>query len=349
MKISREFKVGSLIIMAIALLYWGMNFMKGNDIFSEHRTFYSIYDNIEGLSVNKPVLINGLQIGQISEIYFHPDNSGRLVVKFKIDSDYPIPDNSVARIHNMSILGERAVIFDLGDSFDMAITGDTLYSGVEGNLSDALEEELAPIKAKADKLLGSLDSTVVMLSNFLNKKTQGDFVNTVVNLSETFENLRKASESLERMIAANEDSINKFIGNLTAISQNLADNGENLDVILTNFSSITDTIVKADIYKTITDLNDVMSRTDSIMTKINNGEGSIGMLINDPELYDNLAESSNSLNRLLLDIKYNPNKYLQFSVFGSKERLSEEDIQELEEKRKELEKEQQNKEDNPKK
>ena len=337
MKISREFKVGGLIVISILLMYWGVNFLKGNDIFQEKRYYYAVYENIEGLTVNKPVNINGLKVGQITNIYFHPDLSGRLVVVFDISSEYPIPSNTVAKIHSIGFLGERAIALSLGNSFDMIRPGDTLYSGVESNLTDAVSQQIAPIKEKTEKLLGSLENVIDLLTGFLNKKTQQDFVATVVNLRETFENLEKASESLNHMISANEDSISKFIGNLTSLSQVLAANGDNLNNIMTNFSNISDTIAQANISETIIKLNDVMTRTDSIMGKINNGEGTIGMLINDPELYNNLADATSSLDRLLLDIKYNPNKYLQFSVFSSKTRLSEQEIEELEELRKQQE------------
>ena len=315
-------------------MYWGVNFLKGNDIFKEKRFYYAVYENIEGLTVNKPVNINGLKVGQITDIYFHPDLSGRLIVVLDINSEYPIPSNSVAKIYSLGILGERAIALDLGNSFDMIIPGDTLYSGVESNLADAVSQQLAPLKDKAEDLLGSLDTVITRLTGFLNEKTQQDFIGTVVNLRKTFENLEASSESLRYMIEANEDSIGKFISNLTSLSNTLAANGDNLNNIMTNFSNISDTIAQANISETIIKLNEVMIRTDSIMGKINNGEGTIGMLINDPELYNNLADASNSLDRLLLDIKYNPNKYLQFSVFSSKTRLSETEIEELEDLRK---------------
>ncbi|MCT4623041.1 MAG: MlaD family protein [Schleiferiaceae bacterium] len=334
MKISREFKVGVIIVISALLLYWGINFMKGNDIFAENRIFYATYENIEGLTVNKPVNINGLQVGQIKEIYFHPDTSGKIMVVLEINNNYPIPSNTIALIHSIGFLGEHVISLDLGDSFDMALSGDTLYTGKDGDLVDAVNQQVAPIKAKAEKLLGTLDTVANTLSEFLNENTRQDFMSSFVNLRQTFENLERSSASLERIITSNEDSISKFVGNLTALSQTLAENSDNLDNILTNFSSISDTIAKANIYEAISSLNEALATADSIVTKINEGDGSIGKLINDPELYDNLAEASNSLNRLLLDIKYNPNKYLQVSVFGSKERLSEEDIMEIEELRK---------------
>lgn len=335
MKISREFKVGSFIMVAAALLYWGTNFLKGNDIFSDNRTFYAVYENIEGLSVNKAVQINGLKIGQIKQIYFHPDNSGRILVVFEISSDYPIPSNSIANIHSVSLLGDNVIALELGSSFDMALAGDTLASGADANLSDAMYEEIAPLKAKAEHLLNTLDTAVRQITGFLNDNTRQDFIKTFESLRATFENLERATYDIDLIIENNTDSINKMVGNFTAISQTLKDNGENLDNILTNFSDITDTIAKADLHETLISLNDVVSRADTIMSKIDRGEGSIGKLINDPGLYENLEEASNSLNRLILDIKYNPNKYVQVSVFGSKEQLSEEDIDKLEQKRKE--------------
>lgn len=335
MKISREFKVGGLIIVAAVLLYWGANFLKGNDIFSNNRTFYAVYENIEGLSVNKPVQINGLKIGQITQIDFHPDKSGRILVVFEVKSDYPIPSNSVAYIHSVSLLGENVIALELGSSIDQALTGDTLASGTDGNLTDAMYEQIAPLKAKAEHLLNTLDTAVSQVTGFLNDNTRQDFIQTFKSLRTTFENLERSTYDIEMIIETNSDSLTQFVNNLTAISRTLMENGDNLDNILTNFSEISDTIAKADIHETLISLNDVVSRTDTIMAKIDRGEGSVGKLINDPGLYENLEEATNSLNRLILDIKYNPNKYVQVSVFGSKEQLSEEDIDKLEKKRKE--------------
>lgn len=334
MKISKEFKVGSIIVIAILFLYWGVNFMKGNDLFQKTRYFYVVYPNTEGLTVAKPVNINGFKVGQVSEMYFHPDQSGEIVVKFNVESDYPIPDNSIAKIHSMSLLGEMAIAIELGQSFELAETGDTLMGDREGDLSDEVSKQVAPIKAKAEHLLGSLDTAVTLLTGFLNEQTRKNFTSTFVNLSETFENLEKTSRSLEEIVSGNKEEINSFIRNLSSISSNLENNNEDLSNIINNFSDISDTLAKADFYNTIEKLHSTLATADSIMQKVNTGEGSLGLLINDDKLYNNLEDAANSLDRLLLDIKYNPNKYVQFSVFGSKERFSEEDIDKIEEERK---------------
>ena len=204
MKISREFKVGGFIVVAAALLYWGTNFLKGNDIFSNNRTFYAVYENIEGLSVNKPVQINGLKIGQIKKINFHPDNSGRILVVFEISSDYPIPSNSIANIHSVSLLGDNVIALELGSSFDMAITGDTLESGADANMSDAMYEQIAPLKAKAEHLLNTLDTAVSQITGFLNDNTRQDFIKTFESLRATFENLERSTADLEIIIEKTE-------------------------------------------------------------------------------------------------------------------------------------------------
>ena len=335
MKVSKEFIIGVFIILAIALAYWGVNFLKGKDIFAEDRHFYAIYDNIEGLTVAKPVNINGYKVGQISDIYFHPDTSGRLVVRFEVNSDYPIPANSVARIYSTSILGERAIELKIGDSFDLSKIGDTLYSDIQGDLTEEVNQQVAPIKHKAEKLLGSLDTAVTLLTGFLTEQTRQDFVSTFVNLRNTFDNLEKTSLSLAKIMESSEGDIDMFLSNIGSISSNLEQNNEQLTNVIQNFSSISDSIAQADIKQTVTDLNQVLLKADDIIKKVDQGEGSLGMLINDKELYDNLADASKSLDRLLLDIKYNPNKYVQFSVFNSKERFSDEEIEEIERMRKE--------------
>ncbi len=329
-RISREFKVGFFIVLAIALFYWGFNYLKGNDVFAPSEFYYAVYNNTEGLTKAKSVQINGFEVGLIDDIYFHPDKSGRLVVKIKMTQEYPLPKNSQALIHSSGLLGERNIQLVLGDAADMATFGDTLASAVEGSLTDAVNAQVAPIKAKAEKLLGSLDTAVTLLTGYLSEDTRQNFKKSFESLNRTFENLDHSSEVLDMYLVQNKGSFDKFAVNLASISENLKSNNANITTVLSNLSSITDSLKKVQIAQTFAKVDHAIGQLDEVLSKINRGEGTMGALVNDQELYVNLEDASSSLNRLLLDIKYNPNKYLQFSVFGSQKYYTDAEIEEIE-------------------
>jgi len=343
LKISREFKVGFYLVLAIALLYWGINYLKGTDVLQSGRVYYSVYQNTEGLTKAMAVQINGYQVGLIDKIYFHPDRSGKLIVKMQIQEDYPIAANTIAQIHSSGLLGEKSIALILGNSEQLAQDGDTLKSAVEGSLSEEVNKQVAPIKAKAEKLLGSLDTAVTLLTGFLNENTRRDFVQTFDNLRKTFENLEHGSSVLDAYLAENKASFDALADNLESISANLAQNNENITLVLSNLNEVSDSLSKVNIKQTFDQVNSAAYQLNQALTKINNGEGSLGELINDKRLYENLNDAAESLDRLLLDIKYNPNKYFNVSLFGSKRYYTEDEIREIEKEIKAREKaEQQN-------
>jgi phospholipid/cholesterol/gamma-HCH transport system substrate-binding protein len=344
LKISREFKVGFYIVLAISLFYWGFNYLKGNDVFAGSKMFYAIYDNTEGLTKAKSVQINGFQVGLIDDIYFHPDGSGRLVVKIKMELDYPLPEDSRAMIHSSGLLGERNIQLLIGKSSTILIPGDTLASDTESSLSDAVNAQVAPIKAKTEKLLGSLDTAVTLLTGFLSADTRENFKRSFESLNQTFIRLDNSSAILEAYLKNNQAHFSKLAENLESISENLKSNNSNITAVLSNLNAVTDSLKRVNIAQTFAQVDHAVGQLDEVVTKINNGEGTLGQLTNNPQLYNNLEDATSSLDRLLLDIKYNPNKYLQFSVFGSQKYYSDAEIQEIEKELKQRRKEQQEEE-----
>lgn len=243
LKISREFKVGLYFVLAVAVIYWGVNFLKGNDVFASGTIYYAVYNNTEGLTKAKAIQINGYQVGLVDEIYFHPDRSGRLIVKMRMAEEYPLAKNTVARIHSTGLLGEKSIQLMLGDSGSgMAQTGDTLRSDVEGSLTEEVNRQVAPIKAKAERLLGSLDTAVTLITGFLNEDTRNNFVKSFENLQRTFENLENSSAVLNAYLVSNKDEFDALASNLESISDNINSNNENITTVLTNLASITDSL-----------------------------------------------------------------------------------------------------------
>lgn len=330
LKISKEFKVGFFIILAILILYWGLNYMKGNDVFSRSLIFYAIYDNTEGLTPGKSVVINGYPIGLIDAIYFHPDMSGRLVVKMKQLKDYPVTRNSIAQIHSVGFLGEKNISLLIGDSKELLQTGDTLRSSVESSLTDEVSAQVAPIKAKAENLLLSLDTAVSLLSGFLTPTTQRNFEDSFQSLRNTFDNLETSSDILNRVLSQNESRIGNIATNLESVTKMIEDNNQNINNILKNLDAVTDQLKRIEIEQTFKNFDVAVVELKEIIEKINTGEGTMAELVNNQELYNNLEDASYALNRLLLDVKYNPNKYFNFSIFGNTRYYTEEEINELE-------------------
>lgn len=306
----------------VGTLYWGVNFLLGSDVFASHTTVYGIYNHTQGLDEGRPVTINGNTIGIVQAIDFMPDYSGDLVVSFQINTEYPIPLNSQAVITG-DVLGNKRVEILLGDSEGLAGNGDTILTGIQPGLTEAVNEQLAPLKAKTERLLGSLDTALAVIQGFLTPETQRDFRSTFANLNQSFENMKSITEKIDGPIEG-------IVNNIATLTETLSANSGRLDSIFANMESLTDTLAKARIAQTMNELALAANQANTLLEKANNGEGTLGQLLNDQELYDNLTKASQSLDRLLLDFRYNPNRYVEFSIFGSSPRYSQEEIEALE-------------------
>lgn len=332
LKISKEFKVGVIFVACILLLYWGVNFLTGTDILSSSKLVYGVYEHTQGLDAGRPVNINGNRVGVVQKIDFKPDFSGELIVTFEMTTDYPIPSNSMAVI-NGDVLGNKRVDIILGSGEEFISAGDTIPTGVQPGLTEAVNEQLAPLKAKTERLLGSLDTALAVFQGFLNEETERDFRNSFSNLNKSFTNLESISHELDVYVKGNRQRFETITANLESITTNFADNGGKLDSIFSNLNSITDTLAKARIAETMNSLAAATKTANELLMKANNGEGTLGQLMTDEELYKNLTEAAENLDRLLLDLRYNPNRYIEFSIFGSSPRYSAEEIDEMEAER----------------
>ncbi len=326
MKVSREFKVGLIAIIAMVLLYWGFNFLKGQDVFENKKVVYAIYDRVEGLTAAKPVYVNGFKIGMVDDIYFHPDGSGKLIVTFNITSDFNIPKDSKAIIQSADLLGDKAVGLILGESKENLASGDTLFAEVELSLTEEVNKQVAPLKNKIEKLFGSVDTVLVLLSGFLDENAQNNFGKTFSSLKNSFESLETTLDNLDKTVATSQGDIVSTFDNLAKITGNLEENSEELSTIFTNFSAISDSLSKVRFQQTFKSLNDALVSASEVLEKVNTGDGTAGKLINDPELYDNLKKASEELDLLLLDIKYNPGRYIDLSLFGKRKDYNEEEL-----------------------
>lgn len=322
-KYSTEIKTGLIAIVAIALFIWGYNYLKGNNILSKQREFYAVYEKIEGLNTSNPVMINGVKVGTVQDIYFHPDNSGRVVVHMILENtEFHIPTNTVAMITSADLLGSKSIDLVLGDTTTLAASGDTLDAVIKASFTDEINKTVEPIKARTISLLQEIDSVLVMIRGVFNQETQDNLTQSIENLRKTIVNLESTTADIDTLVSTETTRISQILANIQSISKNLKDNDENITNILNNLSAVSDTLKRAEIASTIANANKVIAETSVIMEKINKGEGTMGMLVNNDSLYHSLNEATQELDRLFEDMRENPGEYVHFSIFGRKHRLN---------------------------
>ena len=304
MKLTREIKTAILVIASILLFIWGYSFLKGKDLFTNYKTLYVEYDNVEDLSQSAPVTLNGLAIGKVTKITIN-ETTGKLMVELQLKTDFPISKTSTAALYSPSLIGGKQIkiIPNLADK-ELAAEGQTLAPAVELGLTESLGGKIEPIEAKLNLMLANINTLVAGLNNVLDKKGQEDLKKSLAELSQTMEQFHKASGSINSILDTNKAQINGAVTNFNKMSS--------------NFNKISDSLNKADLGKTVRSLNHTLAKVDGIMANLNAGKGSAGKLLNDDALYNNLAKTSKELELLLQDVRLYPTRYVNVSLFGKK-------------------------------
>jgi len=305
MKISNEIKVGFVSVFAMAMMIWGYNYLKGTNLFVKSKTVYTIYPKVPGLSISSPIIINGVQSGVVDDIYFHQDKSSRVIVRLNItESGLKIPKNSIAELISTDFLGSKAIGLKLGDSKIGTIeNGDTLQSDFEISMLEDFSEQMLPIKEKAENMMVSMDSAI----NTFNK--------TLVNLDELFNERNKRNLSLA--IANLKTTIESF--NTVAINFNSTLN-TSIKPTMKTFKELGDSIKTWEVNLTLGKAQNTLDSMSLMLHKINSGEGTMGQLINNDSLYNNLEAVTKSLDLLLIEVNEHPKRFVHFSLFGRKEK-----------------------------
>lgn len=304
MKITREIKTAILVITSILLFIWGYSFLKGKDLFANYKTFYVEYKNVEGLTASAPVTINGMVIGKVNSIKIN-DQTGNLLVELQLKTDFPISKSSVATIYEPGLIaGKQIAIYPNFNDKVLAVDGQKLEGNVELGLTGALGEKLAPVQEKVEKLMLSADKLISGLNNVLDKKGQEDLKKTLAELSVTMEQFHKVSLSANTILDDNKAQIKGVVTNFNKISN--------------DFSKISDSLNKADLGKTVKNLNETLAKVDGLMRGLESGKGTMGKLLKDETMYANLSKTSKELELLLQDVRLNPTRYVNVSLFGKK-------------------------------
>jgi len=315
MKISKETKIGAIFIFGAVLLLWGYNFLKGEDIFTKSRTVYAVYKNVSGLAKSNPVYINGMQVGQVTQMYFNPSMNGEIIVGLTITQNFPIPKNSIAEITSTDLMGTKAINLNLGASSEMIANGDTIASKLTATLTEQVEETIGPLKNRAEELLGNIDEILSSLNAVLSDQQVNSLKESIASLQKTLHGTDHLVKNVDQLVSDEKERATAIMANLESITNNFKNNNEKLNNIISNFSSLSDTLVQANIAGTLLSVNKSMTDFQQIMEKINSGKGSMGLLVNNDSLYLELEKSSRDLNLLLEDIRLHPKKYVKLSLF----------------------------------
>jgi phospholipid/cholesterol/gamma-HCH transport system substrate-binding protein len=312
MKISNETKIGALTTIAITILLLGYSFLRGNDLFSASNRFFAVYKSVDGLSVSKPVLVNGFQIGRISRMELRGD--GHTLVEFNIDRKYHVPSNTLAKLVSTDLLGSKAIVFEYGNSNTEAQDKDTLKAGIQGSLAQSLQ----PIQTKAESLMAKLDSTFGAVNKILNPEFQRNVDRSFLSIANSLQTLESTTKKIDALLGDQSGHINEILTNTATVSSNLKTSTANINSITTNFNKVSADLAAANLKQTLDNTNKVILDLQTTLSKINDTKGSAGLLLNDDKLYKNLADASDNLNKLLIDLKANPKRYVSISVFGGK-------------------------------
>jgi len=303
LKITKEIKAGILVIASISLFIWGYSYLKGKDILNDYKTFFVKYDNVEGLASTAPITINGLVVGQVSGIKLQPN--GEILVQLQIKNDFPFSKSSVVAIYEPGLIaGKQLQIIPNFKDNSLAVSGDTLTSSVKKGLTDLVSDKLAPLQQKIEKMIVNADLLLTNLNEVLDTKSKENLKNSISNLSKTIEGINSVVDNANSILLNNKGNIDKTLTNLNKVS--------------TDFSKISDSLSKANITKVVTNLEKTLSNVDKIMNDLQSGKGSLGKMVNDDALYNNLEKTSKELELLLQDLRLNPTRYVNVSLFGKK-------------------------------
>lgn len=318
MKITKEVKTGFVVIVTLVAFYALYNFLKGKNLFSGGSTYYVKYEDVSGLAPSKPVTVNGLRIGRVDEIKIMDKHTPiYFVVKIVLDKDIDFSKNTIAQIHEPGLMSGAEIRLLLDYNGVKAQGGDTLRGTVKSSLTDVFSKELEPTKQKLDSLLVTFNSTMSSVDKMLDEENRENLKKILISLDRTLNSfgqtsnsLTRTSEEINKMVATNNSQLNK-----TLVSAEQA---------MGKFGTVADKMNNLELEQIIANFEQASNKLNATLDNINNSKGTLGAILNDRELYDNLTKTSKTLEELLSDLKENPNRYVQFSIFGKKQAVPKE-------------------------
>ncbi len=315
LKRKREVKLGILLTLALFIFVWGINYLRGTDIFTPQIRFHIVYEDVTGLMETNPVTVNGVNVGQVHRIAFHPDGSGNVVVSATVDRQVDIPANSIARLTS-EIVGTNKIIVELGDHHEVISSGDTLAGIKEPGMTEQIERHIGPVRDQAERLMGQADTLFVALNHILNEEHREMIASGMASLDNTLKHMESTTAQLDKTMTVELERLGRIMAHAEAILHNLDDNQEVINHIMANISDVSDQLTSDEFKYTIRQASQAVTDLSMILERVREGEGSAGMLLQDEALYHNLSNASDELEKLLEDIRKHPERYFRISVFG---------------------------------
>lgn len=303
MKFKKEIKIALIVTLIMLLFLWGHNFLKGRNLFSAYNYYQAYFEKIDGLQISSPVTINGFVVGVVSDIQFASEKLDRLAVEIGVKKSFNIPDNSVIMITG-DLLGSKSIVLMLGDSETMVKNGGILTGSTTPDLVETITGKLIPIADSADKLMVSIDSLLQILQHTFDDDLQKNIQSIVANV--------------EQLVSGERKKIAVILTNFESVSGNLQKSNEDISKLIANLNSFSETLAASDVKSTVDNANRSLTQLNTLLSGINEGEGTIGQFTRNDSVYQYLQRSLNDLDKLLIDLRENPKDYVHFSLFGRK-------------------------------
>ncbi|WP_350287912.1 MlaD family protein [uncultured Croceitalea sp.] len=306
MKLSREVKTGILVILGILAVIFGFSYLKSSSIFDNSSTFYAVYENVGGLQTGTQVSINGLVVGNVTNIRFK-DNQFKSVVTLTVNDGFEFSKNSQAEIFDTGIIGGKGVqIIPVFDGGPMAKSGDTLMSSTKPGLTDLVQEKLTPLQLKVEGAVTHADSLLMNVNDILDTQTRLELRESIAGLNQLVASFQRTASTVNTILVENQEELDSSL--------------KNINTMTANFSKLSRELAETDLTGAIKNLQGTIDNMNKVLAKIERGEGSLGKLANNEELYNNLSSASRELDLLLQDFRLNPKRYVNVSVFGKKQK-----------------------------
>jgi len=345
MKISNEFKVGLLTIVAIAIFFIGYRYLQGKNIFSTQNTYYVLYENVQGLVASSPVHYKGLAVGLVETLELMPGSSDKILATILVDSAVELNKKSIAEIYSTGLISDKAInLIQTTDGFlrnripanQLAMSGDTLYGDIQKDITETVAEEVRPVREKADNMLGSIDSILNVIKGVFDTNTQDNITQSIGSIESILGQFDKTTSKLNRLIDEEQQNLKNILSNVDTITGNLGETNTkinlllennankvtsimaNVDSVVSNVSVITEKFADMELTETVEKVKSTIAEFEQILAEVNNGNGTIGALLSDADLYQKIENTTLSLDNLLNDLKDNPKKYVQFSLIERK-------------------------------
>lgn len=306
LKISREVKTGIVVLAGIIAFMVGFNYLKSSPLFNNSKTFYAIYNNVGGLQPGTEVSINGLAVGAVKTIRFK-DQSGQLIVTFSVDNGFAFSKNSIAELYDTGIIGGKGLqVQPVFDGAANAQSGDTLPARSKPGLTELVQQNLAPLQNKVEGAVAQADSLLVNVNEVLDEPTKQKLQQTIVALHRLVHTATNSVNNVTQLLENNTVPLNRSL--------------KNIDHITSNLSTLTDSLAHSGLSQTLAQLQSSTQHLNTFMATLQSGKGTLGKLTQDDALYIHLTQAARELELLLQDLRLNPKRYVNVSVFGKKQK-----------------------------